>query len=158
MKIIDSIDELTVKTYSRIIETGDIRHLGSGRFLFLFPKRLLKAWEKIEEEMLTEWLKDREYLRALEDDKREVLQIVKGKMSSVSSEKTIANALLKQREAREQDRDQEKNQLHETLSALKQALGFHIPTDQYTMKEYINDINHLKKQVRENEKARKNNN
>jgi len=155
MKITDNIDDLNVRHYEKIVNAGyDISLLASGNRLlkWLYRGKIREAWERIEDEMLGEWLQDRDFIESYNEDRLEMLKIIEGYTGTNSAKKGIAIHALNERLARA-TKEQKEESLAQIRMVMEEALGGHqIDWSKRTVREFIHQQIRIKAKVKEQER------
>lgn len=126
----DSIDTLMIIDYNKVLETGNLKWLIiEGKHS---PIKLAKAWEKINDEIIEERLKD-------EDFKREYEQQVNKGLYRINAIKTRNTAALHRLKIEDKEAEEVKSfNLYDVIKAKQEGLPYQINENTMTVRRFLN--------------------
>lgn len=143
MKYWQSIDELPIYYYYRVLETGDLKYLAydlpSNVNQDYMTAKLKEAWDKIQMEFFDLMAKDKDYVEALKKDVRFQIKKVKAQISSLAYDKIIFEGIKKTKESENVEFD-----YFQSISILEEKLKFAIDDRTMTVRRYFSHFKRLK--------------
>lgn len=142
MQIWSSIDELPVYYYFKVIEKNDfdylIREDTKSTPQATKTKKLLKAWDMIQTELIELNMKDPKYMEELKGQRRHFLRKIRATVGNSAADQIHYERFKPQYESEEQfDYDK-------SLAILEKHLGFSINDKQMTVKRYYTHLQLMK--------------
>jgi len=143
MKYWQSIDDLPIYYYYKVLETNDLKHLvyemPSKIDVDHLKKVLNPVWDKIELEYFDMLSKDPNYIDTLKDDIRFQIKKVKAQISSLAYDKIIFEG-----EKRKKAMENSEYDYYKSIALLTKNLNFAIDDKKLSVRMYFTHFNMLK--------------